>query len=354
MVAAPGYFAGRLSFGELMMVVGAFNQVQQSLRWFVDNTGSIADWRATLLRVMNFRQALLDLDAVEAGAGLIERREGPPDRLTLEAIRVETRHGCISLDTPRLDVGAGERVLILGKPGSGRTSFFLAIAGLWSAGSGRMPSSISAPPASWSPRRQPSAPTTRSSPTTAQVVDTIGPEVPWISAGLPPRHQRPDHRRHGILGIFEGPPEHTSCSSTRTGPASPRSPKLRAAERSGRPPHLDPLRQRRSFPARGATARRRRLDDRLRLPRDDGRRPAAWTAAGDHARAQDLFDAYLPLVRYEQPPGIGLAVRKYVLAKRGAINSAVQRRPAAGLHVEAVAEIEVLLESQGLRLKQIG
>ena len=142
MVAAPGYFAGRLSFGELMMVVGAFNQVQQSLRWFVDNTGSIADWRATLLRVMNFRQALLDLDAVEAGAGLIERREGPPDRLTLEAIRVETRHGCISLDTPRLDVGAGERVLILGKPGSGRTSFFLAIAGLWSAGSGR----ISVPP----------------------------------------------------------------------------------------------------------------------------------------------------------------------------------------------------------------
>ena len=76
-VAAPGYFAGRLSFGELMMVVGAFNQVQQSLRWFVENTGAIADWRATLLRVMNFRQALLDLDAVEAGAGLIERGEDP-------------------------------------------------------------------------------------------------------------------------------------------------------------------------------------------------------------------------------------------------------------------------------------
>ena len=59
------------------MVVGAFNQVQQSLRWFVENTGAIADWRATLLRVMNFRQALLDLDEVEAGAGLIERRRGP-------------------------------------------------------------------------------------------------------------------------------------------------------------------------------------------------------------------------------------------------------------------------------------
>jgi putative ATP-binding cassette transporter len=137
-VAAPGYFAGRLSFGELMMVVGAFNQVQQSLRWFVENTSSIADWRATLLRVMNFRQALLDLDAVEAGAGLIARHEDPEGRFTLDAVRVETRHGCVALDPPRLEVGPGERALILGRPGSGRTSFFLAIAGLWSAGSGRI------------------------------------------------------------------------------------------------------------------------------------------------------------------------------------------------------------------------
>ena len=142
-VAAPGYFAGRLSFGELMMVVGAFNQVQQSLRWFVDNTGSIADWRATLLRVMNFRQALLDLDAVEAGAGLIERREDA-GRTASRSTRSGSRPGtAASPSTRRTSRSApGERVLILGKPGSGRTSFFLAIAGLWSAGSGR----ISVPP----------------------------------------------------------------------------------------------------------------------------------------------------------------------------------------------------------------
>ena len=51
LVAAPGYFQGGMSFGELMMIVGAFNQVQRSLRWFVDNFSIIADWRATLLRV---------------------------------------------------------------------------------------------------------------------------------------------------------------------------------------------------------------------------------------------------------------------------------------------------------------
>ncbi len=47
-IAAPGYFGGQLTFGQLMMVVGAFNQVQGFARWFVDNFSAIADWRATL------------------------------------------------------------------------------------------------------------------------------------------------------------------------------------------------------------------------------------------------------------------------------------------------------------------
>src|SRR5665213_3138567 len=54
-IAAPSYFSGRLSFGELMMVVGGFFQVNQSLRWFVDNFSLVAEWGATLLRVMTFR-----------------------------------------------------------------------------------------------------------------------------------------------------------------------------------------------------------------------------------------------------------------------------------------------------------
>src|SRR5678815_2617239 len=47
LVAAPLYFSGTLTFGGLMMAAGAFTQVQSSLRWFVDNFGAIADWRAT-------------------------------------------------------------------------------------------------------------------------------------------------------------------------------------------------------------------------------------------------------------------------------------------------------------------
>ncbi|MDP2241508.1 MAG: dihydrodipicolinate synthase family protein [Burkholderiales bacterium] len=66
-------------------------------------------------------------------------------------------------------------------------------------------------------------------------------------------------------------------------------------------------------------------------------------AAGRRDRAHDLFDAHLPLLRYEQQPGIGLAVRKYVLQKRGAIASDAQRKPASALSSTARAEVDYLL-----------
>lgn len=58
-IASPAYFNGRCSFGGLMVVVGAFNQVNQSLRWFVDNFALLAEWRAALFRVIRFLEALL-------------------------------------------------------------------------------------------------------------------------------------------------------------------------------------------------------------------------------------------------------------------------------------------------------
>jgi 4-hydroxy-tetrahydrodipicolinate synthase len=77
-------------------------------------------------------------------------------------------------------------------------------------------------------------------------------------------------------------------------------------------------------------------------------------ATGDMDRAQDIFDAYLPLVRYEQQPGAGLGVRKYVLAKRGVIASAAQRSPAAPLPAAGIAEIERLIARQEKRLAELG
>ena len=69
----------------------------------------------------------------------------------------------------------------------------------------------------------------------------------------------------------------------------------------------------------------------------------ALSAAGERDRAHDLFDAHLPLMRYEQQPGIGLAVRKHLLHRRGVIASEAQRKPASTLSVTARAEIDYLL-----------
>jgi 4-hydroxy-tetrahydrodipicolinate synthase len=66
-------------------------------------------------------------------------------------------------------------------------------------------------------------------------------------------------------------------------------------------------------------------------------------AAGKRDEPHDLFDAHLPLIRYEQQPGIGLAVRKHVLKRRGVIATDTQRKPAQILSVTAKAEVDYLL-----------
>lgn len=64
---------------------------------------------------------------------------------------------------------------------------------------------------------------------------------------------------------------------------------------------------------------------------------------GQRDAAHDLFDAHLPLIRYEQQPGAGLAVRKYVLQKRGVIADAAQRKPGSAITARAKTEVDYLL-----------
>ncbi|MGA9215199.1 MAG: ABC transporter ATP-binding protein/permease [Methylocella sp.] len=137
-VAAPGYFAGDMSLGGLMMAVGAFNQVQQALRWFVDNFSTIADWRATLLRVASFRLALVQMDQLGGETARIELVPTADDRLVFDQIGIASPGGCTRLSEKHVMINPAERVLIIGKRRGGKTSFFSAIAGLWPWGSGRI------------------------------------------------------------------------------------------------------------------------------------------------------------------------------------------------------------------------
>jgi putative ATP-binding cassette transporter len=137
-VAAPGFFTGDLSLGGLMMVVGAFNQVQLALRWFVDNFSVIADWRATLLRVASFRRALVDMDKLGDKSRRIELADSTDEQLVLDDLRVASPAACTRLSERHVTIRPGERILIIATRGDGRTNFFSALAGLWPWGSGRI------------------------------------------------------------------------------------------------------------------------------------------------------------------------------------------------------------------------
>jgi putative ATP-binding cassette transporter len=138
LVAAPGYFQGSLSLGGLIMAVGAFNQVQVALRWFVEYFPMIADWRATLLRVAGFRETLPTLDEPPGERSRIDYAVVDDDRMVLEGLEITGNGEEIVLDEPRVELRPGERLVIVGRRGVGKSTLFLALAGLWPWGCGRI------------------------------------------------------------------------------------------------------------------------------------------------------------------------------------------------------------------------
>jgi len=73
-------------------------------------------------------------------------------------------------------------------------------------------------------------------------------------------------------------------------------------------------------------------------------------SSGDIDRAADAFYRYVPLMRFEFQEGIGMAIRKEVLRRRGALACADIRPPGTRLDSSTRAALDRLLN--WMRTKQ--
>ncbi|WP_295947469.1 ABC transporter ATP-binding protein/permease [uncultured Bartonella sp.] len=136
-IASPIYFGGGIDLGGLQAAVQAFNQAHQSLRWFVDNYGALADWRATMLRVATFRQAVVQMDGVDRLKGEhITVKTNDSDIMTFDNLLIRTANGKLTLTPENLAIKRGQNTLIYAPQDVDKTILYHALAGLWPWGQG--------------------------------------------------------------------------------------------------------------------------------------------------------------------------------------------------------------------------
>ncbi len=139
-VASPAYFSGAITLGGLMQIGAAFGQVQGALNWFVDNFGRIAEWRSAVSRIVVFRDLIEELDALveDPEQPTISITEGQEDALVFRNLEVAFSDGTTVIADASAEIHAGERVLIQGESGTGKSTLFRAIGGLWPWGAGEI------------------------------------------------------------------------------------------------------------------------------------------------------------------------------------------------------------------------
>jgi len=138
LAAAPRYFAKEITFGALTQTANAFGRVQDALSFFVGAYIELADWKATVDRLVTFQAALAALrPQTQDGSGIaLQTREA--DGVVLHGLTLALPGGETLLRAVDAKLTRGEPVLVTGPSGSGKSTLFRAIAGIWPFGSGRI------------------------------------------------------------------------------------------------------------------------------------------------------------------------------------------------------------------------
>ena len=141
LLGAPKYLTGELSLGSLMQAATAFAQVQVALNWLADNAIRLADWFASSRRVSQLTDAI---GRLEQSLGPIGQSEGieigasPDGNIHLRGLDIEQYDGTLMIDDAEAIVKPGEKVLVKGDSGTGKSTLIRAMAGLWPWGSGKI------------------------------------------------------------------------------------------------------------------------------------------------------------------------------------------------------------------------
>jgi putative ATP-binding cassette transporter len=139
-LSAPKFLDGSMSLGQVMQAASAFVFVQSAFSWLVDNYPRLADWTASARRVASLLVSLDGLEAAEQGEGLgrINRGEVKGFALRLRNLSVTLDDGTAVVNEAEVDIAPGERVLVVGESGTGKSTLVRAIAGLWPWGDGEV------------------------------------------------------------------------------------------------------------------------------------------------------------------------------------------------------------------------
>lgn len=141
LIGAPKYLSGDLSLGELMQVATAFTQAQIALNWLIDNAIRLAETLASAQRVVELTDALDNLDASIGRNGSDETIVlgfSHDDSLHIQDLSITQQNGVVMIEGASATVGPGEKVLVKGDSGTGKSTLIRAMAGLWPWGSGQI------------------------------------------------------------------------------------------------------------------------------------------------------------------------------------------------------------------------